>query len=218
MFLRALRVCSPEYIDNEINEIRTIGKKLKYPEIVLDDALRAAKKTFFDNDNREKYNTKNLLVLPYSNSFKEIPQLLKNLNVNVAFKSSNTMKTALIKNSPDITKGCVYRIPCNSCEKFYIGQTGKALEKRIEQHKKSVRYAQDNNAMFAHVRDENHSINWACAKKLVCSNNLLERNIIESSFIKETFNNNLNIGHGMYKLDAFICKEICKLYKKTLTT
>ena len=118
----------------------------------------------------------------------------------------------LIKNSPDETKGCVYSIPCNTCDKSYIGQTGKILDKRLEQHKKSVRYAQENNAVFCHVRDCNHSIKWQETKKLAMSNNILERNIIESSFIKESFAKNMNISFGLYKLDPYICKEICKLY------
>ena len=63
-----------------------------------------------------------------------------------------------------------------------------------------------------HVRDNNHPINWIEARKLVCSNNVMERNIIESSFIKESFDKNINISQGMYKLDPFISKEICKLY------
>ena len=123
------------------------------------------------------------------------------------------MKKALIKNSPDNTKGCVYQIPCNSCNKCYIGQTGKSLEKRLEQHKNCIRYAQDNSAIFVHVRDNNHTINWTESKKLVLSNDMLERNVIESAFIKESFEKNMNISHGMYKLDPLISKEICKIYR-----
>ena len=89
----------------------------------------------------------------------------------------------LIQNSPDENKGCVYSIPCNRCDQFYIGQTGKFLEKRLEQHKQSVRYGQENNAVFCHVRDFNHSINWQETKKIGSSNNILEQNIIESRFI-----------------------------------
>ena len=211
MFLRAFRICSPEFFDNEIETIRNIGRKLKYPENLLDDAFRMARKTFYD-PKKEPYNTKNMLVLPYNENFKDIPRLLKNFNVNVAFKNNHTIRNMLIKNSPDETKGCVYSIPCNRCDKFYIGQTGKFLEKRLEQHKKSVRYAQENNAVFCHVRDCNHSINWQESKKIAMSNNVLERNIIESSFIKESFDKNMNISLGMYKLDPYICKEICKLY------
>ena len=212
MFLRALRICSPEYIDEEIVKIRNTGKKLKYPDSVLDYAFEAAKKTMYQNQ-KEPYNTKNLLVLPFNNNMKNIPHLLKNFGVNVAFKNDKTIKQVLIKNSPDSTKGCVYKVPCKSCNNFYIGQTGKTLEKRIEQHKKCVRYAQMNSGIFVHVSEKNHAINWEGAEKIVFSNNVMERNIIESSFIKETFGHNMNISQGMYKLDPLISKEICKTFK-----
>ena len=139
--------------------------------------------------------------------------MLKCFNVNVAFKNNTTIKNTLIKNSPRESKGCVYKIPCNKCNKFYIGQTSKSLQQRLEQHKKSVRYAQENNAVFCHVRDHNHSINWSETKKLARSNSFVERNIIESSLIKYSYNFNMNISLGLYKLDPFINKEICKLFK-----
>lgn len=46
MFLRALRICSPEFMDDEINKIYEISVKLKYPKSFVDSSLRKAKKTF----------------------------------------------------------------------------------------------------------------------------------------------------------------------------
>ena len=40
----------------------------------------------------------------------------------------------------------------------------------------------------------------------------MERNIIESSFIKHSFENNLNQSVGLYKLDNFLVQEINKMY------
>ena len=39
---------------------------------------------------------------------------------------------------------------------------------------------------------------------------MVERNIIESSHIKHSFVNSLNLSMGMYKLDNFMVKEIVK--------
>ena len=66
----------------------------------------------------------------------------------------------LIKNSPDTDIGCIYRVPCNDCNKIYIGQTGKSLQARIKQHKYNIRGAQESDAVFLHVRDSSHSINF----------------------------------------------------------
>ena len=35
--------------------------------------------------------------------------------------------------------GVVYKIPCSSCPKVYIGQTGRTLGQRVKEHQHSVR-------------------------------------------------------------------------------
>ena len=66
----------------------------------------------------------------------------------------------LIENSPDTDFGCIYCIPCDDCNKIYIGQTGKSLQVRIKKHKYSIRRAQESSAVFLHVRDSSHRINF----------------------------------------------------------
>lgn len=47
--------------------------------------------------------------------------------------------------------------------------------------------------IFVHFSENNHTINWAETKKIAYSHNALERNIIESSFIEESYCNNVNV-------------------------
>ena len=186
---------------------------MKYPSRIIECALQRAKKTFYRGADKEPYNTKNLLVLPYNNSFNNMAYILKTLDINVAFKNNTTIKTTLIKNSPVCCKGCVYEIPCKSCSKVYIGQTGKDLSDRLRQHKQSIRYGQENSAIFTHVRDHNHNIDWDNAKKLINNcNDIQTRNIIESCLIKENFENTMNISQGLYRLDKFMCSKINRMY------
>ena len=63
MFLRAFRICSPEYFDMEISNIFDIGFRLKYPKKVLDVSLRKARKTFYSAENKKNPILKDLLVL-----------------------------------------------------------------------------------------------------------------------------------------------------------
>ena len=127
MFLRALRICSPEFIDEEIDKIYKIGSDLRYPKMFIDKSLKAARRTFYTAVPKEPYTKKNMLVLPYNENFVGISQLLKSFNVNVVFKNNNTVRNTLIKNSPNNTNGEVYQIPCKICNKCYIGQTVKDL-------------------------------------------------------------------------------------------
>ena len=211
MFLRALRVCSPEYIDEEFDNIFSIADKLRYPRYFIECSLRKAQRTFYAESAREPINYQNLLVLPYSDALKEVPRFCKNFNINVVFRFSNTLKNILIKNSPKVSNGCVYEVPCKNCNCKYLGQSSKGLATRIKQHKYSVRTGQISNALFLHMNDFNHAIDWDKAEVILYCNNVIRRNIVESAMIKYK-ENLVNVSPGMYKLDAFIVKEICKLF------
>ena len=207
MFLRALRICSPEYIHSEFNRIYDIAMNLKYPKHVVDTALTKAKRTHYCVNERQ-FSNKNLLVLPYHDNFTTISNVLRLFNINVIFKNNFTVKNELIRNSPQCNEGCIYTIPCKNCNMFYIGQTSKSLEQRKKQHRYSVRTGQGSNALFIHVRDSNHTIDWENCKVLRTSKSFAERNIIESCIIKHTSKENLNLSDGLYKLDKYIVEKI----------
>lgn len=134
-------------------------------------------------------------------------------NVNVVFKTNTTVKNLLIKNSPKDSIGCVYKIPCKHCDKYYVGQTGKDLNVRVKQHKYSVRYGQESNALFLHVRDYDHNIDWDNSSKIVSCQSFISRNVIESSVIKHNFDSLMNVSNGLYKLDSFIINVINSNFK-----
>ena len=107
---------------------------------------------------------------------------------------------------------CIYKIPCSVCNKFYIGQTSKSLFTRLKQHKYAVRIANENNALFVHVRDFNHNINWDSSTEIIFQTDFYKRNILESVLISNSFNNNMNLSFGLYNVDPVIQNFIAKHY------
>ena len=87
------------------------------------------------------------------------------------------------------------------------------LDVRIKRHKYSIRTNQESNALFIHVRDFGHPIDWDNATTLIYNNRLIERNVIESSLIKKSWDCNLNLSFGMFKLDPILNKEITERFK-----
>jgi len=89
--------------------------------------------------------------------------------IQTVSSSSNKLSSVLIKRrSPDTNCRCgVYVIPCQECELMCIGQTGKYLEVRLNQHKDAVRLGHANNGVFKHVRDPSHAIDWKAAKLVI---------------------------------------------------
>ena len=87
------------------------------------------------------------------------------LGVKVGFRPANTLRSMLSRPKdviPDMQRsGVVYKIPCASCPASYIGQTGRRLQQRLDEHKRAIRQADFNASPLAeHVRTEEHQVDW----------------------------------------------------------
>ena len=182
--------------------------KLCYPKEFADQCRRKAENSFYSIINKESFLNNNVLALPFHQEFVPLTRLLRNINIQVVFKYEHTIKTSLIKNSPQSKAGCVYSIPCKACNVKYIGQTGKILSDRLKQHKYSVRTAQVSSGIFKHVEQNNHCINWKEAKEIYKSNSVIERLIVESVLIKS--NETMNLNDGLYKIDNVLFNILLK--------
>ena len=78
------------------------------------------------------------------------------------------------------------------CIKFYIGQTGRDLKKRIYEHQRCITKADTNNALFLHMHENNHHMQLHTSLINNCSD-YYNRNIIESALIYLSLKNNVNI-------------------------
>ena len=65
MFLRALRVFRPQFLDNEIDLIYNIEKPLKYPKYFLNICFT---KTFYKITSKFNYKKGNILSINYKKS------------------------------------------------------------------------------------------------------------------------------------------------------
>ena len=134
LFLRALRICSKEFVKDEIKYIFLSLTKLGYPKIFLNKALSKAKHSFF---RPRFYSTSpkptSFVSVPYVPSLD--PKSSKHTlppNCRVLFSYPNEIRSFLVSNSPkSVTSSGVYRINCNNCDKFYIGETGRPLATRV---------------------------------------------------------------------------------------
>ena len=91
-------------------------------------------------------------------------------------------QTETIKNLTNITKWTnnettshtgIYSIPCKDCNKHYIYKTQYNLEKRIYEHKRSIKTNDHQNALFSHMLEFQHTFNFSQAtliKPIHCKN------------------------------------------------
>ena len=97
----------------------------------------------------EFQSPKDKIVIPYSRNIDNNAHILGKNNP-IVFSYPRTVESILInvyQKTRNTTAG-VYKIPCKDCDKAYYGQTGRSLQNRITEHKRSVRYGQNNSAIF----------------------------------------------------------------------
>jgi hypothetical protein len=70
----------------------------------------------------------------------KISRIAKKINIRTAFTSKSTLRNKLVHFKPKSdtpTKGVIYNIPCEF-GKAYICETGRTLDMRLQEHKRSV--------------------------------------------------------------------------------
>ena len=112
LFLRALRICDPQYLDGEIDFLRRSFSKLGYPRHVLDAALSRARRTFYSDSPPNETPHLPVLSLPYTDEIYSLRRPLQSLNCRLAFHQVNTLRRNLVHTCPpSSTKVGTYAIP-----------------------------------------------------------------------------------------------------------
>ena len=87
--------------------------------------------------------TRPSVVIPYVEKVSEtVARIMKKYNVPCAIKPRVTLKNVLVHpkdhEDKEQTTECVYKVPCASYEKTYIGETGRKLGVRLQEHSSEV--------------------------------------------------------------------------------
>ena len=84
----------------------------------------------------------------------------------------------------------------------YVGETGRNLEKRIYEHRRDIRVGNDKSAVFCHVRDYGHSLDFDKARIIFSSDDYIKRRVVESALISTT--QNVNLSQGQFAFNKVI--------------
>ena len=127
---------------------------------------------------RDHHTSDTSIVIPYISGFSEAVRcVLATVNVRVTFCPYNTLHQQLVRlkdPTPTMqTSNVVYSIPCRTCSKVYVGQTGCLLGARIQQHKSAVKHAKtEESAVVEHVWVDKHQIDFQSVTVLAREPNL----------------------------------------------
>ena len=149
-------------------------------------------------------------MLPYLPSLENMGKHIrgKGGNVNIAFKFKNTIKKRVTHNSNKNTavdRG-VYVIPCLDCNEKYVGETGRGLDTRMDEHKRACSVGMENSAVANHSLDLDHRIDFKNSKIVYKEADVGKRRVVEGALIHciKTFKNNKSFNEEDDVLSHFI--------------
>lgn len=91
----------------------------------------------------------------------KISNHLNKLGCNTVVANKINLGKLIVNNKkkPEkLDKSGVYKISCGDCNSVYIGQTGRNLNQRIKEHRKSIINNVKNSGIASHCVDHNHFI------------------------------------------------------------
>ena len=199
-FLRALRICDTEYLNDEICHIYETFGKLKYPRGFLikqkEKAERIKKRnTANTNDrNRSRNKTKRWITIPNSKKADVISRTLEKSDIKVATNTGTKIQDMLnkkeTKNDSNDPKSVMYEIPCKGCGETYVGETGRGVAVRLKEHRSDVKFHRVSNAIVLHIEKCHHLPDWDSTRLLEKNIKKQTRKILEAAHIitRNTFN------------------------------
>ena len=162
-----------------------------------------------------KTDSNNLTVsIPYdARHSSSLRKTLSKYNIGTVFKSTNTLRSLLTHtNTPTPTKhqkNVIYKIPCDDCDAFYIGQTCRPLLKRIKEHEACHRLnnlvdsstGNIESAPAKHGRNLGHRIAWESTSIVAMSNHRSQLDLLEHAAIV-TLDPSMNVQHRGPRVNA----------------
>ncbi|XP_062704445.1 uncharacterized protein LOC134286788 [Aedes albopictus] len=165
---RAIKLTDAENRPQAIDMVKRILKCNNYPEWFIVNVLKQRVHKHYNSleDGREVDETK-YVSTPYIPHLSEkLNKILKNNGLTLAVKAKNKIKDEIFTKlkdpiPPGSQKNVVYSVPCGTNDgKVYIGQTGRKLDTRINEHKNDVRRNDNRTGLTQHTLCDGHIFNF----------------------------------------------------------
>ena len=178
-------------VSKELNTILKIGLNNGY---TIADIQNVYNKLHKNNIIKRIYPhssiKKNYITIKYEPTInKQLQNVLNQYNIAISNNNKHKIGKILCNNKPKVNifqKSGIYKITCNNCDKFYVGQTGRDLGTRFKEHTKISRndefnYKNKNNisAMKRHLIETKHNCTENNIQLLHCLNKSRKMDILE---------------------------------------
>ena len=206
------RICSNEYLHDELAHITEVFYKLGYPKGLLVELKRKAK--LITERKREEETRLKCLVVPGSDLAQTLGKSLRNAGYLLVSSGGKRLGDLLhVSNHRKNEESAVYEIPCRGCERSYIGETGRGLPTRLKEHKADVRHHRLSSALVDHIDKEGHLPEWSQASVLRSGLDRKLRKVTEALYIATKKTVNKRTGDIVWsETAARICASLSNRY------
>ena len=181
--------------------------KLKYPKGFLINlkgkALSIRKKS---KTEKKKKKDERYITIPNSKPAETIANQLERTGFKISYTSGKKVGDMLRQKKTDKVqeKSVVYEVPCGTCQKSYVGETGRGLETRMKEHKRDLRNNMEHSAFVIHAEKTSHLPNFARAGILASCKNRDNRKATEAAFIAVSDTINIRVGSMKWAKSAAV--------------
>jgi hypothetical protein len=156
----------------------------EYPQDFIDSIMKPSRSNRPSSDTIYQGTVINIFSKGISLKFGRFGN---SFNVRTILKTKHTLHGTLMKTGPvrdaQQAKQCLCSIPCD-CGRCYIGETSRALEVRIKEHKYNLsQVLLEISKLAQHAYEEGHKISWKEAKLLQIEPNTAYRKCKESAHV-----------------------------------
>ena len=189
---RAKSICTTEKdFELELKYIKNIIKLNDFPSNVIDKVIHETlNNTHHNNDNKRENNENEIIMhIPYERGISEkISRKAKRFGITTRFTKTKSLKSILNIEEYDkwSSTGVIYKVNCqDDCDKIYIGETGRTLEKRIKEHQADSKKLPSENmsGLSKHAIEVGHQPKWKEVNIICKENNIVKRKWKEAAFI-----------------------------------
>ncbi|XP_062714721.1 uncharacterized protein LOC134291234 [Aedes albopictus] len=190
---RAIKLTDASERPKTITTVKQILLKNHYPKWFITKLLKNRTHQHYNTIQWEETGRKEMKFVstPYIPCLSEkLSKILNKHNITLAHKPRDKIKNTVFSRLKDPipklkTKNVVYAVPCGTEDgKVYVGQTGRMLKTRINEHQNNIRKKESKTGLTQHHRDEGHNFDFSNTEILERIDNQASRTIAEAFHIK----------------------------------
>ena len=185
---RALRICSPEHIEEEIKFLIDVFTENGHDPKKLQRIAQTYQNKLTQPDKPTENKDRPVVKLPWIPIVgPKLRAAYRRHGVSVIFSSGPSLKDLICKHKcklpPNSTAG-IYRVQCG-CSKAYIGETKKRIMTRINEHQKDIFHGRwKNTGASEHAATCEQTFKWDQATTLAVEEDFRRRKVREAIEIR----------------------------------